>query len=171
MINDSSTFGIPHERLAQLWDLHSDREGGDQEYDRDLPKLELLNDMLARKLPPDRVVAQALPGALTQIGKDVRPFTGDSLGHLLLDPETDPSIIKQIKAYYKGLSKHTQSENERDVIAVLYHAAIASAWVYHQERITSFSNRHLQKAFLKYSAYTWLNEGVKSLFHQASMRC
>jgi hypothetical protein len=171
MDKDSSTFGIPHDKLAHLWDLHSDREEGPEEYDQDLLKLELLNDMLARKMPLDRAVAQALSRVLAQLCKDIRPFTGDSFGHLLIDPETDFSIIKQIKEYYKGLSDHIQSEIEHDVIAVLYYAAIASALVYHRERITSFSNEHLRKAFLKCNAYAWLTLDLKSLFLKASEYC
>jgi len=171
MDKESSTFGIPHDKLAQLWDLHSDREKGPEESDQDLLKLELLNDMLARKMPLDQVLAQALSGVLAQLCKDIRPFTGDSFGHLLIDPETDLSTIKQIKNYYKGLSKHIQSKTEHDVIAVLYYATIASALVFHRERITSFSDEHLRKAFLKYVNYSWLTQALKSLFLKASEYC
>ena len=171
MDKNPSTFGIPTDRLAQLWNVHSNRETQSVESDQDLARLELLRDMLAGKMPLDRVVAQALPKVLSQLCEDIRPFTDDSFGLLLTDPDTDLSVIKQIKAYHKGLAKHVKSKPERDVIAVLYYTAIASALVYHRERITSFSNEHLRRAFMKYNGYGWLTQELRSLFLKASDCC
>jgi len=168
---DSSTFGVPPKKLAELWNIDGDMKGRALEEEQMRAKSDQLHDMLAGKLPLDLAVAQSLPKVLAQLCEDIRPFTGDSVGLLICDPDTDISIIKKIKNYYKDLSKHIQSEDEHDVIAVIYYATIASALVHHRVRITSFSNEHLHKAFSKYSGFLWLTSELKSLFSCAIDCC
>ena len=171
MDKDTSTFGLKPDKLAQLWSMGSKMDRSDSEKSNDQTKADLLCDRLAQKIPFDDVVAQLLPKALAQVCKDIQPFTGNSYGVLINDPLTDVTILKKIKDNSKKLSQHINSNDEYDVITVIYYAAIASALVFHNRRITSFSYGHLNKKFISLLEHTWLTSDIRNLFQKARDYC
>ncbi|MCP4614239.1 MAG: hypothetical protein GY845_36605 [Planctomycetes bacterium] len=171
MDKDSTTFGLKPDKLAQLWNMGGKMDRGKNEESNDQTKAELLRDRLAQKIPLDHVVAQILPKALAQICKDIQPFTGNSYGILLNDPLTDVTIIKKIKDNTKKLSQYINSDTEYDVITVIYYAAIASALIYHDQRITSFSYSHLNDKYISLLENTWLTSDLRNMFQKALNCC
>jgi len=171
MDKDSTTFGLKPDKLAQLWNMGDKMDQGNSEESDDQRKADLLFDRLAQKLPFDHVVAHLLPKALAQICKDIQPFTCNSYGILINNPLTDVTILKKIKNNNKKLSQNVNSDVEYDVITVIYYAAIASALVYHNQRITSFSYVHLNKKFISLLEHTWLTSEIKNLFQKARNYC
>ena len=171
MDKDSSTFGLKPDKLAQLWNMGSKMDRSDSKQSDDQKKADLLCDRLAQKIPFDHVVAQLLPKALAQVCKDIQPFTGNSYGVLINDPLTDVTILKQIKDDNKKLSQHIKSNDEYDVVIVVYYAAIASALVFHDRRITSFSYGHLNEKFISLLELTWLTSDIRNLFLKARDYC
>jgi hypothetical protein len=171
MDKDSSTFGLKPDKLAQLWNMGNKMDQDKSEEIDDQTKADLLCDRLAQKIPFDHVVAHLLPKALAQVCKDIQPFTGNSYGILINDPLTDVTVLKKIKDNNKKLSHHISSDAEYDVIMVIYYAAIASALVYHDQLITSFSYGHLNGKFNSLLENTWLTSDIRDLFQKALNCC
>jgi hypothetical protein len=171
MDKDSSTYGLKPKKMARLWKIGGKTEQNKNEEDQDKTKIELLRDRLAKKIPLDHIVAQILPKALAQVCKDIQPFTGNSYGALINDPLTDVTILKKIKDDYKKLAQHISSDDEYDVVTVIYYASIASALVYHGQRITSFSYDHLNEKYVSLLKNTWLTSDLRNLFQKARNCC
>lgn len=171
MDKDSTTFGLKPDKLAHLWNIGGKTEQSKIEEDQEKTKVELLRDRLAQKIPLDHVVAQILPKALAQVCKDIQPFTGNSYGTLINDPLTDVTILKKIKDDNKKLAQHISSDDEYDVVTAIYYAAIASALVYHNQRITSFSYDHLNEKYISLLGNSWLTSDLRNLFQKARNCC
>lgn len=171
MDKDSTTFGLKPDKLALLWNMGGKMDQGKNEESNDKTKAEFLRDRLAQKIPLDHVVAQILPKALAQVCKDIQPFTGNSYGILLNDPLTDVTILEKIKDNNKELAQHMISDPEYEVITVLYYAAIASALVYHDQKITSFSYGHLNDKYISLLNNKWLTTDLRNLFQKALNAC
>ena len=167
MKKDSSTFGLVPDKLAKLWTIGGDQEGDGIERTDDQIRSELLHDFLAEKMPVDQALAQILPDVLAQMCEEIKPFTGNSFSQLILNPDSDLLVLKRIKDFSKEWRKKAASALERDVIAAIYYAAIASALVYHGQRITSFSRDALKKTFSSLIAKKWLTGDLKALFKKA----
>ena len=168
MDKNSTTFGLKPEKLAKLWNISSKTE---QNEDHGKIKIGLLRDRLAQKIPIDHIVAQILPKALAQVCKDIQPFTGNSYGILINDPLTDVTILKKIKDDNKKIAQYISSDDEYDVVTAIYYAAIASALVYHNERITSFSYGHLKEKYISLLENSWLTSDLQILFQKARNCC
>lgn len=171
MKKDSAIFGSDPDKLAKLWTIGGNTNNDKIKLDENQVKSELLHDMLAGKMPLDQAVAQILPKVLSQLCEQVKPFTGDSFGLLLSDPNTDLSVLKRIKDYSKSLSKKVSSEAEHDVYAAIYYAAIASALINYNQRITSFSYESLLNAFSSMIKARWMTPKLTDLFQKAHEYC
>ena len=177
MEEEPTTFGLSHEKLARLWKV-----GDDPPMDQDGPskeqtRAELLCDRLTEPLPFDPTAARMLPKTLSYVLEQFTPFVNCSVGALLLDPDTDPSVIWQIKEQYREKAESCPSEVERQVATVIYYAAIASALLFHEEtlfrenRITLFSFRELEAYFSQLLDIRWLTPNLASLFKRARTIC
>lgn len=171
MKKNSAIFGSDPDKLAKLWNIGSNTNNERITLDENQVKSELLHDMLAGKMPLDQAVAQILPKVLSQVCEHIKPFAGDSFGLLLCDPNTDLSVLKRIKDYSKNLSKKVRSEAEHDVIAAIYYAAIASALINYNKRITSFSYERLLDAFSSMIEAKWMTPELTNLFQKAHEDC
>ncbi len=171
MEKDSTTFGSDPDKLAKLWTICVDVKKDRINLNENEVKSELLHDMLADKIPLDQAVARILPKVLAQLCKDIKLFTGNSIGFLLSDPDTELSIIRKIKDYCKSLSKNVRSEAEHDVVAAIYYAAIASALINYNQRITSFSYKNLQSAFSSMIEVKWMTPDLTAIFQKAHAYC
>lgn len=169
MDQESKISSVSPEKLAQLWDIGSDvhdeaaeRTGGSE--DR---YAELLRDWMARQLPPDPGLQELLPEALGQLCRELRPFSGDSIGALLTNPQTDPQVFTRLKDYAKELGA-AASQVEREVTLTVYFAAIASALVFHDARISQHSGKKLAAAFGTLSRRSGMPPELLSLFQKAA---
>jgi len=169
--DDSSTFGLNREKLAKLWKMGADasKESGDPDAEQD--RAELLQQHLAESLPLEAGVAHLLPDILTVVCEKLRPFTGCSFRALLLDPETDLTILETIKALHKKQAESIASEPRQAVATAIYYAAIASALVHHDVRITKLSYENLRPSFEELAQSDWLPTDLKQLMVQAHESC
>ena len=177
MEDEPTTFGLSHEKLARLWKVGegppADQGGSTKEQRR----AELLCDRLAEPLPFDPTAARTLPATLGYVLEQFTPFVNCSVGALLFDPDTDPSVIWQIKEQYREKAESFPSEPERQVATVIYYAAIASALLFHEEtlfrenRITLFSYQELEEHFSQLLDIDWLTQDLVSLFERVATIC
>ncbi len=161
------------EKLARLWDIGSDVHVGstDEACDSDERYTELLSDWLARQLPPSLVETQdlesLLPAVLRQLCRELRPFSGDSIGLLLTDFRTDVQVLRTIKDYAKEVGEVATDKLERDAALAIYFAAIASARVFHNAHISQHSDKKLQSAFATLGKRDSVPVELRSLFQKA----
>lgn len=177
MKDEPTTFGLSHEKLARLWEIGDDTPTAQDGPTKEQKRAELLRDRLAEPLPLEPTVARTLPATLSYVLDEFTPFVGCSVEALLFDPDSDPSVIWQIKEQYRQKAESCPSELERQVATVIYYAAIASALLFHEEtlfrvnRITLFSYRELEEHFSQLLDIDWLTQDLAHLFKRACAIC
>ena len=167
----SSAHELNAAKLARLWNVGTDTSENDNKADSIQRRSELLRDWLESTLPHDPDLEKLLPVVLMRLFRELKPFTGETFGSLLKDPETDISTIKKIKDFSRKMVESAKSEAEHDAAAVIYYAAIASALVFHDQRITSFSHTKLRDSFAEMIQNTWLTSDLVKLFVEAQKLC
>jgi hypothetical protein len=179
MENEPTTFGLSHEELARLWQVGADVPACQDRPSEEQKKTELLRERLAEPwplagepLPSDPAATRRLPEPLNFVLKQFKPFTGCSIGDLLFDPNTDPSVVWQIKHRYKERAESCSSELEREAATVIYYAAIATALLFHKAllrdaKITTFSHKELNEHFSRLLNIPWLTSDLVGLFKKA----
>jgi hypothetical protein len=179
--DEHTTFGLSREKLARLWEVGDDTPAGQDGSTEEQKKAELLRDRLAEPLLLDPTATRMLPETLSFVLEQFRPLMGCSVGDLLLDPDTDPSVVWQIKDRYKERAQPAvrvagqscSSELEREVATVIYYAAIANALSFHEEsllrddKITTFSYKELNEHFSRLLNIPWLTPDLVGLFKRA----
>jgi hypothetical protein len=171
MDKDSTTFSLSPQRLARILRIGSDTDEIEETGDQEQKKAELLQDWLEATLPLDAVFLESLPAILHSLCDELKPLVGEPFGKLLNDPEADLAAIKKIKEYSKKLIVSARSDAEHDAATVIYYAAIASALVFHERRITKFSYDGLEKSFVSLKKHTWVPSALRQLFDEAHKFC
>jgi len=137
----------------------------------DLRRSELLEDLLAESLPNSSQDKPLISKHLDSIC-DISGLTeGVSLRALLLHPETDISILHKIRKQGKILLRRAKSPEMRDVATTLYYAAIASALVFHNEKISKLSKDKLRQTLSALSQATWQPSDLAKLLKKAELCC
>ena len=134
-------------------------------------KADLLYDVLMRPLPVDPVVVESLPPVVKGLSSRLYSLAGKPIGELLQDPATDIAAIRKIKQYAKKSGTSTDCEDEKDVYLAVYYAAIASALVFHNERITKHSNNNLEGFFDSFTNKDWILHELVSPFTRGRKYC
>ncbi len=167
-MENESTFGITPKGLASLLGIGI---SGEQKPDVDQLAGELLKAQWAGTLPLDTAVVNALPAITRRFERERVPLSGRALGEVMLDSATDLTIIKRIKDYGKKLAGRKDSEADHAVGIAIYYAAIASAMVFHEEKITQHSFRSLANAFDTLRKKPWVPSELSRHFLRARRYC
>lgn len=131
----------------------------------------LLRERLGSFVPVDRLVAQAVPDILDRLRRDLAPLSGRTLGELLLDASPNVGTLVTVKDYCKKLAAEDRSEPARTVAIAIYYAAIASALVFHSQKITTHSYENLEKSFKLLIEKPWMTADLADLFTRAKTIC
>ena len=165
-----SISGLSSAQLVQLLGVGAE-EGVQDAGDPSEKTARLLSDRLAGPLPMKTDVVEALPVLMGKLQRKLVPQEGKSVGELLLDKETKLDAIRMIKDYGKKLGKHRGSESEHAVGVVIYYAAIASALLFQNEKITSYSFKSLAESFEIMMQKPWLPSSMSRLYAKAKKLC
>jgi hypothetical protein len=171
MEDESISAGLTSDQLARLWSIGSDCGQERRSADADQQRRDLLLDHLAGSLPPDQALLELLPKVLGQLCQQLRPFAGESLRTLLLDPGADLPVFERIKEHAKELGTRAKNEVEREVALVLYFAAIAAALRYHKAKISEQPWKHLEQSFQTLSRRPWIPVDLLELVTTAADYC
>ena len=136
-----------------------------------ISKSDVLLDMLASKLPADKVIMDSLPGVLQSLSGELESISGISIGDLLSDTKTQLALIRKMKDYARELGSCAKDNIERDAALVIYFSAIAHALVYHDIKITEYTYEKLQQSFEKLFGYDWISKSLQELFKKAQLYC
>ena len=134
-------------------------------------KEDMLYDILIRTLPIEPLVVESLPSVIKGLSSRLHSLAGKPIGELLQDPATDIDTIRKIKQYAKKSGTSTDSEDEKDVFLAVYYAAIASALIFHNQKITQHSYSDLQHFFSSFVQNDWILDELVSLFSRAQEYC
>jgi len=170
MKKDTTTFGQEPERLARLLGMGVEC-GGEGESDPDTSKEELLRLRLAGTLPLETAVIDAIPAIAGRLCEELLPLRGKALGESLLDEGTALDVLEKVKAYGKKLAAREDSDVEHAVSVTIYFAAIASALLFHDRKITSYTYPGLAEAFGTLIDKPWMEPALARHFSKARKFC
>lgn len=170
-MDNKSTHRLKPGQLARL--LSMGVEGMDSVHIvcDDKATADLLRNKLKSTLPKDSFLLESLLIVTERLGRDMRALVGKPLGEVLLDPETDISLLRAIKDYSKELSSSFVSEAETAVAITIYYAALASSLLYHDKKITQYSYETLGQYFAALMKKKWMAPKLVELFSQAWNIC
>lgn len=171
MEDKSISAGLTSDQLARLWSLGSDCGRDLPGADADQKRRDVLLDYLASSLPPDPALIEILPRILGHLCQQLRPFSGESLQALLLDPRTDVAVLERIKDRAKELGDVAADGAQRESALALYFAAIAGALLHHGTKISQQSRAHLEQSFRTLSRQPWMPSDLADLFTKTIPCC
>ena len=131
----------------------------------------LLRARLAGPLPADAGQAEALPALLGQLRECLFPMGGKPMQDIFLDPEPDLDVLEAIKRQAKHVADAEKAPPDHDVHITLYYAAIASALLFRDVKISTFSYADLAKSFERLCQQDWMPDRMRRHFRAAQKRC
>jgi hypothetical protein len=170
MDNQSTNKLKPHQ-LARLLSISTEETDSVHIVCDDKATADLLQNKLTSTLPKDSFLLESLLLVMERLGFDMRERIGRPLGDVLLDPATDVSLLSAIKDYSKKFSSSLVSEAEMAVAITIYYAALASALLYHDKKITQYSYKALGQYFALLKKKKWMTPELIDLFSQANSIC
>lgn len=166
-IKEDKKKSLIPEQVSALLKIAEDLPSESGKVDDIQRKSELLCDLLAQPFSTHIRKSESPSATLSHIPTLVDVLSDETIKEILLNPKTELSLIKKIKVFAKQLSNSSGDKEEHDAATVIYYAAIAHALVYHEEKITSFSDNELRKAFSKLGREKWVIKSLVELFQKA----
>ena len=134
-------------------------------------KADTLYNILVSPLPVDKLVLDSLPTVLRGLCRELRSVASEPISKLLLDPQTNIPALKAVKEWAKQSGTSVASDAEGDAFLVVYYGAIASALVFHDNKVTQHSYDDLEQFFHSFSKETWVPNELVGLFTKAEEYC
>ena len=164
---EDTTFGISATGLASLLGMALKEENP---LEPNPAAGELLRACLAGPLPAEIVTSKSL--SARQDNPDPKLASpGKPLGEALLAKTTGLDTIQRIKRHGKKMAGRSESGPEYSVGIAIYYAAIASALIHHNEKITRHSRGNLLRSFTTLKEKLWMPPDLSRHFSKASDLC
>jgi len=171
MEESSKKLDLNIEQSTHLLRLGLDPNRNKKKQDTEKTRAELLLDALASKLPIDPALLESLPDVLQPLSEELQSVSGLPLGKLLQNPQTKITLIRNIKDFAKELGTSANDEIKRDVALAIYFAAIASALLFHNVKISEYTYKQLEQSFKTLSKHDWMPPNLSRLFKKARRYC
>ena len=171
MDKKSRDFDLNRSQKSRLLSLGISSKPHKQSTDKVERKEDMLYDVLMRTLPVEPLVVESLPSVIKGLSHRLHSLAGQPIVELLKNPATDIDTIRKIKQYAKESGTATDSEDKKDVFLAVYYAAIASALIFHNQKITQHSYSDLQHFFSSFVQNDWILDELVSLFSRAQEYC
>jgi hypothetical protein len=168
---EETTYGLSPKHLARLLAIGLEKNDGENKLGDTRTPAEELDEILSRKLSPDPATPDSIPAILNRPCGELLPAAGRSIGNVLFDPATDLAIIRTLKDYGKQLVRRSDTKSRQAAATVIYYAAIASALVFHQQKITKHRLDRLHEAYTALAGKPWIPSDLKDLFKKAEDAC
>lgn len=169
-MKEETTYGLSPDRLARLLALGLQDSEKEEESPEDQSSGEVLQEMLDRELSVDPATPDSLAAVLKRPPDEVVAGT-QTLGDSLLGSETHLEVIKTLKDYGKELVRSEGSEARKAAATAIYYAAIGSALLFHNRKITQHSFEKLEEAFADLEQKDWIPPDLQDLFLRALAAC
>lgn len=135
------------------------------------PKSELFEDKMAECLPEDFFDRSRLPGHLSALCDMSGLSKTETWKTIINNDKAELDLLIKIKDYFKTLLSTSRNETEHQIYTSIYYAAIASALLHHQERISSYSFEKLAVNYERLIKEVWLPEYILELYRKAQIYC
>ena len=166
-----SAFGLRRDQIASLFSIGAgDPNPSDEKGDGGQMKA-LLQEHLVSALAKRSLLLDTLLMMMGQQAYDTRLLAGKPLSDVLLSPQSDIALLQGIKDCTKRLSGELDSEVEAALAKTFYFAALASALVYHDRKITQNTYEKLERSFALLIEKKWITEELRVLFSRAKQIC
>lgn len=149
--------------------LRGDQHRSDETKEKN--RASMLLDVLGSKLPVNPALLESLPPVLQTLSAELKSVSGRPLGDFLQDAQTKTPVLRKIKDFAKELGASLDDPIERDVGLAVYFAAIASALVFHQVRISQYSFQELAQSFETLLEHNWITPDLHQLFSKTREYC
>jgi hypothetical protein len=168
---EKTTYGLSPKHLARLLAIGLEKNDGENKLGDTRTPAEELNEILSRKLSLDPATPDSITAILNRPCGELLPAAGRTIGNVLLDPATDLAIIRTLKDYGKQLVRGSDTKCKQAAATVMYYAAIASALVFHRQKISRHSCEALGKAYAELRQKPWVPSELKDFFERAGAVC
>jgi len=159
------------DQSTRLLRLGLQHDGGQTKQDTEKKREDLLYDMLASPLPADLALLESLPALIRALSEELHSVSGMPLADLLRNPQTKPTLLRRIKEHAKETGKSAKNKTEREAALVLYYAAIATALLLHNVKISGHPFQELEQSFGTLSKHKWIPSDLRQLFKKARRYC
>jgi len=149
--------------------LNADQQRTDETQEKN--RASVLLDVLGSKLPINPALIESLPPVLRALSEELKSVSGLPLGDLLQDSRTKIAVIRKTKDFAKELGNSAKDKIERDVALAVYFAAIATALVFHDARISQYSYKKLAQSFEALAERDWIIPDLAKLYKEARKYC
>jgi len=163
----TTTYGLRLNEMASLFSLGVREPDPADEKGDSARMAALLQEQLASALTKRSLLFDTLVMMLDQQGHDTSSLAARSLGEALLSPRSDLALLQGIKECSKRLSDRLDSQAERALATTLYFAALASALVHHDRKITQNTYAKLEESFALLIEKKWMDQGLVELLSSA----
>jgi len=167
MGNKTKISSLSARALGNLLGLCTEYECNVISIDQNQQRSEALEDLLSSTLPAVEYDRKNIEDNASRICDISGLSHGDSIRQLLLGQKTDLPLLNKIKKYAKNLTKNAESDIKSDITGAVYYAAIASALVYHNQKISRLSDDQMRHALSELSATLWIPSDLAELFVKA----
>ncbi len=170
-MKEETTYGLSPKRLARLLAIGLEKDDGENNPADTRTPAEELRHILGAKVTLDPAKSDSIPAILKRPCDEMLSACGQTIGYLLLSPETDLNVIRTLKDYFKELVSRRPPNAKQAASIVLYYAAIASALVFHRHKISHHSYEKLNEAFAQLNEKPWIATELKALLKRAQEIC
>lgn len=170
-MKNTSTYGLKLTQMAELFALGREDPDPLHEGDRYRDVADLLREQLTCSLPKGTIFCDVLVMTMKQQGCDTTRLEGQSLGDVLLNNRADIDTLRALKEGAKILAANLDSQVETALATCLYFAALASALIFHDRKLTRHSDTKLQESFSMMIEKHWMTPELVPLFSQAQNLC
>jgi hypothetical protein len=132
---------------------------------------EYFEEKMAAALPKDFFDQADLPDHLSVLCDISGISKNETFKSVIKNDKVELSLLVKMKDYFKELSSESSDEMEHQIYIAIYYAAIASALMYHDEKISSYSYEELAANFGRLSKEDWLPEYILKLYRKARTYC
>lgn len=166
-----STFGLTPVQLGRLLAVSAWTVDSADAMMEDQAKAMLLQEYLNRRLADEPSFVEEWRSGLNQPAAGIQSLLNRSVKETLLDPQCDLAVLKAIKDHSKRLSAMVASGSQALIAATIYYGAVASAMVYHDQRISRYTYENLGARFLALTQRSWVDRELRELFALAAAAC
>jgi hypothetical protein len=157
--------------LAALLAVAAERPTPDEADEGGETVEETLDRLLAGRLPLPPGAADELAAALGRTREKLLALAGRTVGDLLLDPQTDPAVLRFLKEYGRERASWGETDAECAAGTIVYCAAIAGGLTFHKQKITSFPYAGLAAELAKLLRKECVPAPFTQLFAEAVAVC
>ena len=127
----------------------------------------LLREQLRSPITTEQFALASLEKPAAGVSQEVLPLAGP-VNKLLFSPNTELMALLTLKNCAKKLTARLQRGSvEYDTMLAIYFAAIASALVFHHQKISMHSEEALALAFVRFKEKLWMTRELAELFWKA----